>query len=119
MKRRIVILLIALLIIASMPIYVMANTSRVLAIIPGLNFEGAMAKCSLTVTGNYSTDEIEAVIKLWDGGSCLMTWTRSGTGYLVFNDIYRVARNKEYTLTVDVEINDVSKPRVSVSKRCE
>lgn len=119
MKRRVLIFLIVILIFSSIPIYALANTSRILVIAPGLTYEGTTAKCTLTVTGDYSTDRIEAVIKLWDGSTCLETWTESGTGYLAFNDTYKVTWNKEYTLTADVEINDVSKPRVSVSKKCE
>lgn len=119
MKRRVLIFLVVIMVFASMPINALANSSRVLAIIPGLNFEGTTAKCSVTVSGNYSTDEIDAVIKLWYGSTCLKTWTESGTGYLVFSDTHSVTRNREYKLTVDVEINDVSKPRVSVSKKCE
>ncbi len=119
MKRRIAVFLIALLIFSSLPISAAANTSRTLAIIPGLNFEGATAKCSLTVSGYTSTDSIDAVIKLWSGSTCLYAWTASGTGYLVFSDTLGVVRNREYKLTVDVEINGVAKPRVSINKKCE
>lgn len=119
MKRGIMVFLVVVLLLTSLPIHAMANTSRTLAIMPGLNYEGTTAKCSLSVSGYSSTDTIEAVIKLWDGSSCLETWTVSGTGFLVFNDTHEVTRNREYTLTVDVEINDISKPTVSISKRCE
>lgn len=119
MKRRVVILLIAMMIIASMPVYAFANTSRILVIVPSLSFEGTTANCSLTVTGNNSTDRIEAVIKLWYGDTCLETWSKSGTGYLFFNDTHSVVWNREYTLTADVEINDVPKPTASISKKCE
>lgn len=119
MRRRIIALGVVFLLLTSLPIYAMAYSSRTLAIMPGLNFEGTTAKCSLSVSGYSSTDSIEAVIKLWDGNNCLETWTKSGTGFLMFNDTHRVNRNREYTLTVDVEINDISKPTVSISKRCE
>ena len=119
MKRSIAVFLIAILIFASLPISALANTSRTLAIIPGLNYEGSTAKCSLTVSGYTSTDSIDAVIKLWYGSTCLYAWNASGTGYLVFSDTLTVTRNREYRLTVDVEINDVAKPRVSISKKCE
>ena len=119
MKRRIAVLLIGLLIFTSLPISAMANSSRVLAIVPGLSFVGTRARCSLSVTGNNLTDEIEAVIKLWNGSTCLYTWNASGTGYLGFSDTLGVVRNREYKLTVDVVINGVAKPRVSISKKCE
>lgn len=119
MKRRIMVFLLAILVLASIPVCAMASTSRVLAIVPSLSFEGATAKCALTVTGNNATDRIEAVIKLWYGSTCLYAWTASGTGYLVFSDTIGVTGNREYRLTVDVEINDVAKPRVSITKKCE
>ena len=119
MKRRIAVLLVALLIFSSLPIAASANTSRTLAIIPGLNFEGTTAKCSLTVSGYTSNDTIDAVIKLWSGSTCLYAWNASGTGYLIFGDTLGVVRNREYKMTVDVVINGVAKPRVSISKKCE
>lgn len=119
MRRRIMVFMLVIVMFASLPIYVMAYSSRIQVFAPGLNFEGTTAKCTLSVTGDYLTDDIEAVIKLWDGSICLETWTVSASGYLRFNDTHRVTRNREYTLTADVKINNVSYPTVSVSKECE
>lgn len=119
MKRRVIAFLLVVLLVAPMTTHAFANSSRVLAVIPTLYFEGTTAKCEVTVTGDNITDEIDAVIKLWRGSTCLATWTESGTGYLFFNDTYGVTRNREYTLTADVEINDVAQPRFSITKKCE
>lgn len=119
MKRKMLIFLIVVLIFASMPICALANTSRIIVATPTLSFNGTTANCSLHVTANYLSDEIDAVIKLWDGSTCLNTWTVSGTGVLVFSDSYKVTLNREYTLTADVVINDVSRPRVSITKKCQ
>lgn len=119
LKRRILIFLIVALIFASMPIYALANTSRIIVATPTLSFTGTTANCALHVTANYLSDEIDAVIKLWDGSTCLKTWTVTGTGFLVFSDSYKVTWNREYTLTADVEINDISRPQISITKKCQ
>lgn len=119
MKRRIVVFLLVILLIASMTTQAFAQSARVLAIIPTLDFDGTTAKCKVTVTCDNVTDRIDAVIKLWHGSTCLATWTESGLGVLVSNNTYSVMWNREYTLTVDVEINDVAQPRFSITKKCE
>lgn len=118
MKNRIMVCLLVVLLLATMTTQAYAIDSRQLYIVPTLYFEGSTAKCEVTVTGNYSTDEIDAVIKLWQGSTCIATWTESGKGYIFFDDSCNVTRNREYTLTVDIEINDVSRPRVSVTNKC-
>ena len=119
MKRRMLTLLIAVLIFASIPISAFGNTSRILAIWPGLSFSGTEATCSLQVTADYPTDKIQVVLKLWDNNICVKTWYLSGTFTLSFSDTYNAVRNHEYTLTADVQINGVSKPRVSFTGKCE
>lgn len=119
MKRRIVCVLLTILLIASMTTQAFANSPRVLSIIPTLSFDGTTAKCKVTVTCDNVTDRIDVVIKLWRGSTCLATWTDSGVGILVSNNTYSVMRNREYTLTADVEINDVAQPRFSNTQKCE
>lgn len=119
MRKRILMLLIVTVLFASMPIHALANSPRGLAIIPNLTFSGTTANCSLNVVGDNMTDIIEAEIKLWDGSRCLRTWTVSSTGYLVFGDTYSVSRNREYTLTATVEVNDVLQDTCVMSRRCE
>jgi hypothetical protein len=119
MKKRIMICLIVITLVASLSIHAFATSPRGIAIIPNLTFSGTTANCSVNVIGNNLTDKIEAEIKLWEGSRCLKTWTASATGYLVFGDTYSVSRNREYTLTVTVEINDISQGSHSVSRRCD
>jgi hypothetical protein len=119
MKRRIIAFLLVVLLIGTMTTHAFAKDSRILQIIPTLSFEGTTAKCKVTVTADNITDSIDVVVKLWRGSTCIATWTQSGAGYLFFNDTYSVTRNREYTLTVDAEINDVAQPRFSITKECE
>ena len=119
MKRRMLTLMIAVLILASIPINAFANTSRIIGICPGLSFSGTVATCSLNVTTNNQTDTIEAVLKLWDGTRCLETWHISGTFILMFSDTHNVFLNHEYKLSADVKINGISNPRVWITAKCE
>lgn len=118
MKRRILILVIAFLMFAAIPIQAFANTPRALVIMPKLTFSGTTATCILNVTANNATDNIEAVLKLWDGTRCLETWHLSGTFYISFSDTHNVFLNHEYKLSADVKVNGESKPRVWYTATC-
>lgn len=117
MKRRLCILLTAIMLLSALsPVMANAAEPRILSIAPSLSFSGTTAYCELTVVGDYSTDEYEATVKLWEGNTCIKTWTCSGTGYIEFSKTYTVKLNTEYTLTADVTVNDVTKPRVYIRR---
>ena len=119
MKRRVITLFMAVLLLVSVPMQVKANTSRIQVIAPRLTFSGTTATCTLQVSSDYATDTIEAVLKLWDGTRCLETWHLSGTLYISFSDTHNVLLNHEYKLTADVKINGEYLPRVSYIAKCE
>lgn len=111
-------LILAIVLVISTPLSVQAAEPRILSIYPGISFNGTTAECSLAVTGDYTTDDIDVVIKLWRGIFCIKTWRVSDEGYLFWSDTVSVTKGKTYDLTVDVTYNGVSKPRVSVSGTC-
>ena len=114
--RKIALLLALVLFV--LPVTANAATPRNVTIIPRLGFEGETAKCSVTVTGNSINDNITAVIKLWDGGYCIATWTASGSGYLNMNRTKEVNKYSEYIMTVEVTINGVKQDTVSTYGTC-
>lgn len=97
------------------PVAANAVSPRALSIAPGLRVSGSTAHCELTVSTDYTTSDIDAVIKLWNGSSCVATWNRSGTGFLSFYETKTVIAGNTYTLTADVTVDGVAKPRVSIS----
>lgn len=111
-------LLMALLLFI-LPVTANAATPRYVNIRPGIDFDGTMATCTVSITGNSMKDEIEIVVKLWNGGSCIATWKDSGTGYVNFSKDKTVIKNNEYKLTVDVTINGEVQPRVSTTATCK
>lgn len=119
MTKKIIAAILVLLLLVAIPINAYAATPRTLAVIPRLLFSGTTATCAVTVTGYTSTDEIEIVVKLWNGSRCLKTWTASNTGYVFFSEEYTVTKGKTYTLTTDVTVNGTTEPRISISETCE
>lgn len=119
MVRRIIAICMAVLILATLPICVQAANARTVTVIPKLSFVGTTANCSAIVIGTSANDSINAVIKLWYGSTCLKTWTVTGTGNIRFDDTFGVTINREYTLTVDATVNNISNPTVSISGRCQ
>lgn len=111
-------LLLALLLLV-LPITANATTPRLINIKPGISFNGTNATCTVSVTGDSMKDEIEMVVKLWQGTSCIATWKTSGTGYIAFSQNKTVTKDKEYTLTADVSINGVAQTTSSFTSKCE
>ena len=111
-------LFLAIVIALSVPLTAHAAEERMLSIYPEITFSGTTANCAVAVTGNYANDDIDVVIKLWRGSTCLRTWYASGEGYVFWDDTATVTKGKTYDLSVDVTINNVTKPRVSVSGTC-
>lgn len=89
-----------------------------LKIMPSLSFDGETANCTVTVIGDNMSDSISITMKLWQGNSCIATWSASGTGYMQFSRNSTVIDGVEYKLTADVVLNGVIKPRVSVTGTC-
>ena len=87
--------------------------------ITAISFDGTTANCRVSVSADRSTDQISAVIQLWNGSTRIARWTDSGTGYLLFSNSATVSKGKTYELTVDVKINGVSKPQVSIEGTCK
>lgn len=109
-------LLMALLLFI-LPVTANAATTRYVNIRPGIDFDGTVATCTVSVTGNSMKDEIEIVVKLYKGSNCIATWSESGTGYLNFLKNKTVSKGTEYTLTAEVEINGTMQPPVSITKK--
>lgn len=116
MKKVFVVLVTILFLL--IPISTYAATPRIVNIWPSLTFSGTTAKCSLTVTADSTDDEILVIVKLWQGNTCVASWTDTGEGYLYFNETKKVTSGKSYKMTVDVTINNVSRPTVTDTGTC-
>lgn len=85
---------------------------------PGLSFDGTTANCSVTVIGENTSDSISIIMKLWQGNSCIATWSTSGKGYVQFSRSKNVTEGLQYKLTADITINGIAKPTFSDYGTC-
>lgn len=109
-------LLLALVILVSMPLSAQAVTPRTLSIHPGISYNGNVASCSARIVGNSTSEYLEATIKLWRGNTCIKTWEETGNGYIFFFETTKVIPELAHTLTVDLKVNGVVQDRVSITK---
>ena len=95
-----------------------AASPRVVPVIPGISFNGTTATCTVFIYAEQMTDDIDAVIKLWQGSRCIKTWEESSVGDLAFSGEASVTRGKTYQLTVDVTLEGKTLPRFSIEGTC-
>lgn len=118
MKSRICILTAVFLLVLSATAG--AIEARIPAPIPTLSFSGTTATCEVEIWAESPSDKISATVKLWDGGTCLKTWTDSDTGVLSFSETHRrnITAGQSYQMTVDYTIAGKSYPQLSDSALC-
>jgi len=114
MKKRIVIIMLVL----SMIFSVSANAIEVRrpVVYPDLSFANGEAVCDVLIEADYSDDEIEAYIELWEGGTFLMSWRVSGMEYVETSRTANASRGKTYTLIVYASINGNDLPLTDISR---
>nr|WP_325299264.1 hypothetical protein [uncultured Dysosmobacter sp.] len=118
MKRRICILAAVFLLVLSATAG--AVETRELTPRPSLSFSGTTATCKVDIFAEAPSAKISATVKLWDGGTCLKTWTDSDTGVLSFSETHsrNITAGKSYQMTVDYTIAGKSYPQLSTSAVC-
>lgn len=117
LKKRILPILFIFLMLFSSTAY--AASTRAAAVVPRISFDGTTASCSVFIAADRPTDDIYAVIKLWQGSRCIKTWEESSVGDLAFSGKVTVSKGKTYQLTVDVTLDGKVQPRLSVEGTCK
>lgn len=97
MKRLISIVLVVVMLMA-IPATAFAAPSRVASATPSLSFSGTTANCKVTI--RESGKAISATMSLWDGNTCLDSWSGNGTSLLIISGSHEVVQGKTYTLKV-------------------
>lgn len=116
LKKRILPFVLLFAMLFSTPTF--AASPRIITIRPAISFNGTTANCRVTVSGNHGTDQIEAVVILWNGSEVVEDWYPTGTGSLLFSGTTTVTKGKTYELTVDVTINGLEYDTVSIDGTC-
>ena len=106
------ILLIALLVV---PTAICANARAIPMITLDISFATTAIVSTVDIQASAVNDEISAVIKLYQGNSCIATWNASDVGYLNFRSVKVVDKGYTYTLTVDATIDGTTYDTVSTS----
>ena len=117
LKKRI--LSLALLLALVFTISAQAITVRYSPGCLSLSFKGTTAVCYLSAISSNSDDEIEVVMKLWQGDECIKTWKASSNGSLILEKTKTVDKGKTYGLSADVTINGKSYPCDIVVGTCK
>lgn len=81
---------------------------------PSLKVSGTTATCSAKVVSSGKT--INATLELWQGGTLIASWSKTGTGLVTFSETVTIVRGLTYTLTLSGTINGVAFPTQSVTK---
>lgn len=82
-----------------------AASTRAAQIVPRISFNGTTASCTIFTATDKPTDDIKAVIKLWQGNRCVKIGERSSVGDLAFSGKSMVAKGKTYQLIVDEKLS--------------
>lgn len=94
-----------------------AAAPRAALVRPTISFSGTTAACQVKVYANTG-ESITADITLYEGGSCIESWSVTGKGTLTFTDTVTVRNGKTYTLSVDAVIAGVAMDTAQTSKTC-
>lgn len=78
--------------------------------------EGTTARCYVLVVSDSPDTKVD--VKLWDGKTCLRTWSERKKGSITINENVSVKKGKTYTMTVDITVNGVAKPQIVRTKTC-
>lgn len=118
MRKKRMGVLIVIMIMLVLNLQVCATGTRLRKMNADLLFYGTTANCTAYVRADSGSDEIVAMMRLWDSGTCLRTWRSTGKGSVNLEESYAVSRGKTYRLTLDVTINGRVQPTQSTSKTC-
>jgi len=115
MKR--IALVLAVIIVLSMPLSVQAVQSRAISITPEVSVSGTTATCNVTVMADNMSQYLEATIKLYRGSTLIATWYEEGYGYIRFRETKTVLSGYTYKLTVDLTVDGVAVPQATATSR--
>lgn len=112
------VLALTLVLVFALGITAQAASARAATVTPALTFNGTTATCTVLVTGGAASDSISVTAKLYQGSTCVKTWTASGTRNVKLSKTATVEKGKTYKLTADATIGGVKQATRSVTGTC-
>lgn len=114
--KKIIAILLTLVLFTVFSATAFAEPMRVSGANPVLSFSGTTANCGASLTA--SGKEIKLTMSLWDGMTCLVMWSSSGTSTVSMSETCTVEAGKSYTLQVGGTVGGQALKTVSVTRTC-
>ena len=102
MKKRLIVTLLAVTLIAALCVSANAAISRTQQVFPLLSFNGTTANCSVSV---YGDNDIIVELELKSGSAVVGSWSNSGKMYVYLSGSHSVISGKTYKLVASGTIN--------------
>ncbi len=115
MKRKMIVLCLAVILLLSFIIMVKAATNAAV-ITPSLTYNGTTANCRVTIRDFGKT--IATTMELKQGSTVIASWSDSSTSVLNLSETVTVTSGQTYTLRVSGTINGTAFTTVQISKTC-
>lgn len=111
--------LLAVVLVAVMPLSVLAETYRIAENYDvNLTFSGTTANCRASVEANEPSYYLVVTMKLYHGNQLLKQWSQSSNGSVYLQKTHTVTKGQTYKLTMELMVNGTSRPSRSVTKTC-
>lgn len=117
MRKRILPLVMAVLLMLSFTVPAAAAAERAISGRPGLTISGTTAYCVGKYSSGNQNDTISMTLTLKLGTTTIDSWSTSDTGSAVISETCTVTTGKTYTLVLAATVNGVKQPDVSVTAR--
>jgi len=116
--KKLLCVLAAILMLATMPVTAYANSSRALTSTLTLSFNDSSATCAVMISGDSMSDVFRAVIKLYYEGERIRLWYDMAETCLAFERSYDISDYGPgtYELMVTFNVNNGESETVSITR---
>lgn len=114
--KKIITTLLVITLMAALAAAAYAEPMRAPSASPSLSFSGTTANCKVTVS--EFNKQISVTMTLWDGNTCIATWSDNGKSAVSLSGSCAVESGKSYTLKVSGTSGGSPLSVPSVTKTC-
>ena len=105
MRKRVLSVVWAVVLMSVLFVQAMAMEVRSVTARPSLRFDGTTAVCSVVCRGESSNDDLDVTLTLYQGRNEVCSWSDSGTGRVSVSGECQVVSGKSYKLMLEYSIN--------------
>ena len=104
-----------LLLIMMLSLSEQAAEMRVITASPYLTFNENTATCMADCKSTNPSDKVSATLTLYQGSTCVTSWSGSGNGRVIISKSCTVKSGMEYKLVLSYSVNGKAQESVSVT----